>query len=59
VDLSNGYDGVEQTQTEEGNYDSEPDAGVEVRQITGDDVRYGDVEVEEDEIDYEYDEGDL
>ena len=67
--LSTGYDGVEYSGVEptqtEGDYDSEPDVGVEVRQIVGDDVRYGDVEVEEekvveeeeeeDEIDYDYD----
>ncbi|GAB7332932.1 hypothetical protein MBLNU13_g04639t1 [Cladosporium sp. NU13] len=44
-EYSREYEGQSLAYT--GDYDSEPDAEVEVRQVEGDDVRYGDVPVEE------------
>ena len=41
---------VGQSRAQAGDYDSEPDAEVEVRQVEGDDVQYGHVEVEVDEL---------
>jgi hypothetical protein len=48
---------VGQSLAQGGDYDSEPDAEVEVRQVEGDDVEYGHVEVEVDEnVEEEYEE---